>query len=184
MTDLRRCFRCHKACGAASDDHDLLRILSLLHGILILAADTGVDQAGRTGSGQKACFTALEASDAVADVLELACFRLGREIRICQRSAAHADEVRFAHLQDGISHLGGVDAVRDDDRAGNQFFDHFRSIHVKGVLRVHRRDDLANDRRSIHSVGNMNCVNAQLIQMADKLKGISFGAAAQKVLIG
>ena len=30
----------------------------------------------------------------------------------------------------------------------------------------------------------MDCVNAQLIQMTDKFKGISLGAAAQKVLVG
>ena len=184
MANLSCSLRRNEACGASADDHDLLGISGLLHGILILAADAGIDQAGRAGPCKKACFAALEASDAVADILELTGFRLGGKIRIRKRSASHADEIRFPHLQDGVSHLGVVDAVRDDDRAGDQFFDLFRRVHVKSVLRVHRRDDLADDRRSVHSVGYMDGIDAELVQMADKFIGVSLGAAAQEVLVG
>ena len=167
VTDLCCGFRCHQSGRAAADYHNFLRRICTVHRILVLASHAGIHQAGCAGTCKQPCFASLQTSDAVADIFKLAFLCLVGKMRIRKRTSAHSDEVGLSHDQNSVGHLCIIDPVRNDDRAGNQFFDLLCRIHIESVLGIHWSNDLAENGRSVHSVGYMDRVYAKLVKMTD-----------------
>ncbi len=120
----------------------------------------------------------METSDAVLDLIVFPFFRLLRQEGVGQRSPAHADEIGFAHPQQGFRHLGIVDPVGQNHRDVQQIFDLLGSVHVKGVVGEHRGDDLVPGMGGIHAVGYVDSVKAQLLEVEGKFIAFRLGAAA------